>query len=45
MTQDELYRAMRPASANPDEERTADDLGRFGCSSRTYEPTCKRGRR
>lgn len=30
MTQDELYRAMRPASANPDEERTADDLGRFG---------------
>ena len=30
MTMDELHRAMRPASSNPDEERAPDDLGRFG---------------
>lgn len=30
MTVDELHRAMRPASTNPDEERAPDDLGRFG---------------
>lgn len=30
MTQEELYAAMRPASANPDDERSPDDLGRFG---------------
>ena len=30
MWQEELIRAMRPASANPNEERAHDDLGRFG---------------
>lgn len=30
MSEEELHRAMRPASSNPDEERAADDLGRFG---------------
>jgi hypothetical protein len=30
MTESELCRAMRPASANPDDERATDDLGRFG---------------
>lgn len=30
MTADELNRAMRPASTNPDDERAPDDLGRFG---------------
>jgi hypothetical protein len=30
MTEAELHQAMRPASANPDDERAADDLGRFG---------------
>lgn len=30
MTMVELQRAMRPASANPDDERAPDDLGRFG---------------
>jgi len=30
MTEDELYKAMRPASANPDDERADNDLGRFG---------------
>ncbi len=30
MTADELLRAMRPASTNPDDERAPDDLGRFG---------------
>ncbi|WP_421686123.1 ATP-binding protein [Tritonibacter scottomollicae] len=30
MTEDELFKAMRPASANPEDERAADDLGRFG---------------
>jgi hypothetical protein len=30
MSQVELYKAMRPASTNPDAERAADDLGRFG---------------
>ena len=30
MSQAELHRAMRPASTNPDDERAADDLGRFG---------------
>lgn len=30
MTAPELVLAMRPASANPDDERSPDDLGRFG---------------
>lgn len=30
MSEQELRRAMRPASQNPLEERSADDLGRFG---------------
>ncbi len=30
MTEDDLCKAMRPASANPDDERADDDLGRFG---------------
>ena len=30
MSAEELRIAMRPASVNPDEERSADDLGRFG---------------
>jgi hypothetical protein len=30
MSLEELQQAMRPASSNPDDERTADDLGRFG---------------
>ncbi len=30
MTKDELIRAMRPASANPEDPRDASDLGRFG---------------
>lgn len=30
MSAEELRLAMRPASVNPDEERSADDLGRFG---------------
>lgn len=30
MTPDELIAAMRPASANPQDERSPDDLGRFG---------------
>lgn len=30
MTLDELTKAMRPASTNPDDEREPDDLGRFG---------------
>lgn len=30
MTEPELRNAMRPASTNPDAERSADDLGRFG---------------
>jgi hypothetical protein len=30
MTMDELSKAMRPASTNPDDERAPDDLGRFG---------------
>lgn len=30
MSAEELHQAMRPASSNPDEERAADDLGRFG---------------
>ncbi len=30
MSEDELQKAMRPASTNPCEERRADDLGRFG---------------
>lgn len=30
MSAEELYRAMRPASTNPDEKRAPDDLGRFG---------------
>lgn len=30
MSLDELCNAMRPASTNPDAERVADDLGRFG---------------
>lgn len=30
MSAAELYRAMRPASTNPDAERAPDDLGRFG---------------
>jgi hypothetical protein len=30
MAADELHRAMRPASTNPDDERAHDDLGRFG---------------
>jgi hypothetical protein len=30
MTKDELIAAMRPASSNPAEERSPDDLGRFG---------------
>ncbi len=30
MTEDELHRAMKPASTNPSEERAPDDLGRFG---------------
>lgn len=30
LTEDELCSAMRPASTNPDDERAADDLGRFG---------------
>ena len=30
MSSEELRLAMRPASVNPDEERSADDLGRFG---------------
>jgi len=30
MSEDELQKAMRPASTNPCEERAPDDLGRFG---------------
>lgn len=30
MSEEELCDAMRPASANPDDERADDDLGRFG---------------
>ena len=30
MSQSELYNAMRPANTNPLEERSPDDLGRFG---------------
>jgi hypothetical protein len=30
MSVDELHKAMRPASQNPSEDRSADDLGRFG---------------
>ena len=30
MSANELHRAMRPASTNPDDERARDDLGRFG---------------
>ncbi len=30
MSREELYAAMRPASKNPMEERSPDDLGRFG---------------
>lgn len=30
MSREELIRAMRPASANPADERAPDDLGRFG---------------
>lgn len=30
MSKDELIRAMRPASANPEDERDVTDLGRFG---------------
>jgi hypothetical protein len=30
MSSDELERAMRPASSNPNDERSPDDLGRFG---------------
>ena len=30
MSESELILAMRPASTNPDEERSPDDLGRFG---------------
>ncbi|KAA0678173.1 ATP-binding protein [Azospirillum brasilense] len=30
MSREELVRAMRPASTNPQEERSPDDLGRFG---------------
>jgi len=30
MSAEELYRSMRPASTNPDHERSPDDLGRFG---------------
>ena len=30
MSDEELRNAMRPASINPDEERSKDDLGRFG---------------
>ena len=30
MSAEELQIAMRPASVNPDDERSADDLGRFG---------------
>ena len=30
MSEEELRIAMRPASVNPDEERSIDDLGRFG---------------
>ena len=30
MSEEELRDAMRPASVNPDEERSKDDLGRFG---------------
>ena len=30
MSADELSAAMRPASANPEDERSPDDLGRFG---------------
>ena len=30
MSADELFAAMRPASTNPELERSADDLGRFG---------------
>lgn len=30
MTEEKLHEAMRPASSNPSEERSVDDLGRFG---------------
>ena len=35
MSIQELHKAMRPASSNPDEERAADDLGRFGWGMKT----------
>lgn len=35
MSAAELYVAMRPASSNPDIERAADDLGRFGWGMKT----------
>ena len=39
----ELQVAMRPASVNPDEERSADDLGRFGWGMKSASfSQCKR---
>ncbi len=39
----ELRMAMRPASVNPDEERSADDLGRFGWGMKSASfSQCKR---
>ena len=43
MSPDELRMAMRPASVNPDEERSADDLGRFGWGMKSASfSQCKR---
>ena len=43
MSAEELRMAMRPASVNPDEERSADDLGRFGWGMKSASfSQCKR---
>lgn len=43
MSPDELRIAMRPASANPEMERSADDLGRFGWGMKSASfSQCKR---
>ncbi|MGZ2411120.1 histidine kinase/DNA gyrase B/HSP90-like ATPase [Sphingomonas sp. F9_3S_D5_B_2] len=43
MTQGELHAAMRPASSNPSDERSPDDLGRFGWGMKTASfSQCKR---
>lgn len=43
MSDEELKCAMRPASVNPDDERSADDLGRFGWGMKSASfSQCKR---